>query len=83
MNVSGIFAAASAIVNMQVLRHYSIIWKLHHMYTIVQVAQKFSHVNAIYVGTYQRTALSVSMPLLTLLSNFPVQSMTVLLHYFT
>jgi len=76
MNVSDIFAAPSATASMQVLRPCSIIWKLRPMCTIVQTARKYLHVSAICVGTYQHMALSVSMPVLTVMSNFPALSMT-------
>jgi len=77
MNVSDISAAASAKASIQVLRHCSIIWKLRHMCTTVQIVRKCLHVSAFCAGTYQHMALSVSMSVLTLLSNFPTLPMSV------
>ena len=61
MNMSDIFAATSATASMQVLKHCSIIWKLHHTCTTVRVVQKYIHVSAICVDIYQHMALKVSI----------------------
>ena len=64
IRVTDISVATSAITSMQLPKPCSIIWKQRRMSTIAPIAQKFSHVSAIYDGTYRYMGLSVSMSLL-------------------